>query len=930
MASVDDRRASGRALPSGAAETPAGPDAHLGRRSPAWTERVSVIPYTHVRPAESSALTYCCSSKLRPPRPTHRDIVRERLLERLIAPDEPPMLLLHAPAGYGKTLLMAQAREECERRGVATAWLSLDEGDRGEAAFVAALEGALQESELPNQDDEVDLLARLGRLQPPLVMFIDDYHRARTTETDRLLAQIATRAALGARFVVASRVRPQTGFAALLVREAVAVLGPDALAFDDGDLEALALTQSISATAEAFVRKADGWPAMLVLARAGAAQADKPSAILSSSPALAEYLDQELLDALGPDELALLHDSAIPDEITPALVACLTDPDDGWPVLEALASRTQLMVRGNGDHYRINPVLRDHLRARLQRSDAARVRLLHARAAHHYLEHGADVAAARHALQSGDSAVIERLLARTSVLRLAFKGGISILGMIKAVRPELSGDLPHLAFAEIYLLLFANRTRLAAEKFRKIRQRTIESSGVGKPGNFMEADALVVEALIDAYTDRFSLEKIKTIEQRLTAMEEADETLLAVVRELKLWGEYWSGNFLASDGVAHFLRPETPDADTTYVEIYGHFALGMSALERGDLDESERHHRRASDLAVVLNGPRASQARTARLLLAEVAYDRNQLERSRNLIDGLLDEVEREDSWFDIFASAYTTASHLAFSQSFDAALGVLDRADVTAARIGLDHLTELATAQRLKLAVMAGKISYAREQYDALAAADLLEAPVTAEVARWRITVPALMAAARFHLATDDPERALARIAQMPIRREGHQQNRRMLEAHLLSAVAHYRLSRWEAAASEIAKALPIAAQTGLERAFIDLGEWLAEPFDWMLRRPSGATDLARRLRPLLDGGASRPTSSSAVRLATPGMLLSTREYEVLVMMATGKTYKEVASDLALSVNTVMTHRKKLYEKLGSNSRSRVLSRARSLGLIP
>jgi LuxR family maltose regulon positive regulatory protein len=175
-----------------------------------------------------------------------------------------------------------------------------------------------------------------------------------------------------------------------------------------------------------------------------------------------------------------------------------------------------------------------------------------------------------------------------------------------------------------------------------------------------------------------------------------------------------------------------------------------------------------------------------------------------------------------------------------------------------------------------------------------------------------------------------------MQVTLEEHRQTRRILEARLLRAIAHYRLSHWDAVADDLAKALEISSRTGMERVFIDLGESLAAPLDWLLlRRPGiapGEAGLLRRMRSLLDN-ISIPSTATAEG-KSPGQAaslhLSGREFEVLLSIAMGKTYKEVASELHLSINTVMSHRKKLYGRLDCNSRSRALSRARALGLIP
>src|SRR6202042_3546678 len=105
-----------------------------------------------------------------------------------------------------------------------------------------------------------------------------------------------------------------------------------------------------------------------------------------------------------------------------------------------------------------------------------------------------------------------------------------------------------------------NESRRAAETFRKIKIETQHFTG------FMEADALVIDSMIDAYTDQFSIEKITALESKLLGMPSTDEILLAVVRELRLWGEYWSGNFICPTMLSHLLRCRSSRAGAAFVQ----------------------------------------------------------------------------------------------------------------------------------------------------------------------------------------------------------------------------------------------------------------------------------------------------------------------------------------------------------------------------
>lgn len=864
---------------------------------------------------------------------------RHRLRDYLLSPDAPPLVVLHAPAGYGKTTLMAQAFEQCRDSGLSAAWLRLGAKDMS-GALLASLASVLPDP--PEKLSMEALAAAIEEYDKPVHLFVDDFQILRRDEAGPLLGPLIANSPQNLRVIIATRVRLPLNLAGLRVKQLVEILDARVLAFSDDELAALRATRLLPAPIDSLVRRAEGWPAIVAIALDAGAKTGQdglPRAPLPLS-LIAEYLDEEIFEQVPPEWRDMLLRVSILDVLTADVIDAVLGRLDGAQFLDWLSAHG-LLAPDEDDPVgacRLNPLLRDHLAAQLARLDPAAVAALHGRAANFHLDRGAEIRAARHAIRSDDIVVIQRLFENTSILRLGFVGGGALLHMLKDVDLAIARGLPQLVLAEVYLLLMANQRLQASRLFEGLKQETQNFTLVPDIENaaFMAADALVIEMLIAGYADHLTVNMIEIAEHRLGEMPASDEILLLVLRQLKVWAHYWDGNFLHPDKLRDLLwcRPSGPDP--SYVDLYGSFALGVCALERGDLDQAEAHHRHASDLAIRFGGSRGSQAKTARLLLADVAYERNQIERSRNLMEGLIEEVELGEGWFDLYAAAYLTGSSLAFQTSWESALAILDRGEATATRVELDRLRLLMNAQRLKLAVMAGEMELAGRQYDILervGALDLL--PEAGGGLGWRITIPSQLAAARFDLARHEPQKALNRLARMPVRREGHRQNRRLIEIHLLTAIAYDQLGKCDDAVAALDQALKLGAATGMERVFVNLDGMLSKPIDMLLRRrPHAGTEVmefARRLRPLLAGRALPSFGDAA-----PGggvreqPQLSERERDVLNVLATGKTYKEIAYDLQISINTVMTHRKKLYRKLGTSSRSKALSRARSMGLIP
>jgi LuxR family maltose regulon positive regulatory protein len=182
----------------------------------------------------------------------------------------------------------------------------------------------------------------------------------------------------------------------------------------------------------------------------------------------------------------------------------------------------------------------------------------------------------------------------------------------------------------------------------------------------------------------------------------------------------------------------------------------------------------------------------------------------------------------------------------------------------------------------------------------------------------------ARVLLAQGDPEEALAMLG--PVLREAAAKGwaDRRLEALMLQAVAHQAQGENGKAEQTLAEALALAAPGGFVRLFVDEGPPMARLLREAAKRGRGPITYVQQLQAAFEESSGAPAVTQ--NLADP---LTDRELDVLTLLKSDLSGPEIARELMVSLNTMRTHTKNIYSKLGVNSRRSAVSRAEELGLL-
>ena len=355
-----------------------------------------------------------------PPEPRDGLVWRSALVDRLVEANE-PIVMLRAPAGYGKTTILSQWAQADARRCV---WLTLDAAHNDPELLRRDLSAAIT-SVLPIPFDDlaaagqqaspesvaaqIDPDGALRRTPVPIVLVLDDAHRLSATPARRIIDRLMASVPAGSVLALASRdALPQSLVRLRVERRVLEITAPD-MAFNDDEARAALATSGLPArAAQAVIDACEGWPAGICLAGLAAPVGpDRPQRWRAGREQLmVDYLRSEVLAGVDEAGMAFLTRTSILAELSGAMCDAVRDTQGSGLVLRAMRSSNLLVVPLDSQdrRYRYHPLLREALQAELERREPDLLPVLHDRASRWFAAHGDVESAIRHAKLSGDMA----------------------------------------------------------------------------------------------------------------------------------------------------------------------------------------------------------------------------------------------------------------------------------------------------------------------------------------------------------------------------------------------------------------------------------------------------------------------------------------------------------------------------------------------
>ena len=387
------------------------------------------------------------ASKLRVPTVPPWVVARPRLSAVQKAAERSRVVLVSAPAGYGKSTLVAQWSALDPR---ATGWVQLGPGDNDSVVLLAHVVAALERTgpvcdelleELSGRTPRIDevaiplLAADLGEREP-FVLVLDDVHVITARKSRAILACLADEVRSGCQLVLVTRGDPGVPLGRLRASGDVVEIGTALLALDPAETRDVAASTGLElsqAAAGALWERTEGWAAAVALAtlalRGRADGAARAAGLSGDQQQIADYLLEEVLER-QPDHLKkFLLGTSILDHMTAPLCDAVLGTTAAAGSLEDLARSNAFIVSLDDQRecYRYHHLFGDLLRAELKRRHPELLPLYLRRAARWCEEHGLPGEAFAYAHQAGD-------LAHAGRIALAYRDELASRGQIESLR----------------------------------------------------------------------------------------------------------------------------------------------------------------------------------------------------------------------------------------------------------------------------------------------------------------------------------------------------------------------------------------------------------------------------------------------------------------------------------------------------------------
>jgi LuxR family maltose regulon positive regulatory protein len=875
--------------------------------------------------------------KLRVPRLTLEVLRRRRVTGLIDAAVAHRVTVVSGPAGAGKTVACAAwaAARPAARQ---PAWLTVDAEDREPARFwpyvLAALVraravGADEAGQLagaPPETYPLRIVLAARSLADPVVLVVDDVHELAGSAALAGLDLLIKHAPAGLRLVLSGRCPPGLALSRLRVAGEVADIGAADLACTPEEADAyvamLGLALPPAQRAELMTRT-QGWMAGLRLAvMSGPADAAPPG---TAAPAVIDYVRDEVLGRQSPQTRAFLLKTSVAASLPGGLADALTGGrGTGARTLERLA-RENILVEPSGPgsaEYRYHPMLREVLTAELCRDQPDEVPVLLGRAARWHAARGQAVEAVRIAAQAGDWEFGVRLLAQAGAGVLAPDGPAELESVLAAFPPEYRAGAAPVAAALAAARLWQGDAEGAAPHLdcalRSLRELDREARGIVGP--WITA-LLVMQGAGPAGAGPGGLSGSWSAAERAAAA-------AASVPQYRTAGLLWF-----AVGCALLRRWEARPAALALAHASAQLAAGslpglraralawqaLAAAGCGELAAADRLTAEAA------GGPAADQREVA----CPVALARAQVCVARDELDAAAERLDEADQLAGSQAAGEPSAAaisgllraHGAAAEA-DPAATALSIARLRAARApGDEVLGRLLAVLEAGLALAAGE----RERAGLILAGDggaLAPAGGAGPAA-----AAARLGRARLLLATGDDKGALEAVDGWLDGTDPSVTLRDRVGALLIAAVARRRLSQVTEAAQHIEQALLLAEPEGAYRVFLDGGPSVRSAMTVLVPPTSRCAGFAGRVLERFDGQPPRLVAPAPS--GPSGLPLTGSELAVLRFLPSHMTNQEIAEALFLSINTVKTHLRSAYRKLGVINRRQAIARGRRLDLL-
>jgi LuxR family maltose regulon positive regulatory protein len=897
-------------------------------------------------------------TKLYRPRNGSDLIPRARLIERLNDGLNGKVTLISAPAGFGKTTLLAQWLQTIDRP---TAWLSLDENDNELRVFVQSFTAALQ-SVFPDAFQAPASLLKGPRIPPPeqmanllindladlpddIILVLDDYHLIHSSEVHTLVNLLIEHMPFQLHLVLATRSDPPLPLARWRAKGHLNELRRTDLRFTLEETEAFLMRMlgSVAAheAAGALEERMDGWIAVLRMAALSLRNTSDRAAFIKRlrhypDSSVSSYLVEEILSQQTPALQKILEQTSILEQFCGELCAAMLDSDASNGQVQATLDwleRSNLFLVPLDErqgwyrfHHLFQQLLQRQLQAHISEDEIA---TLHRRASAWYAEQGLIEEAIGHALAAGDTSSAAHLVEAQFFWAFEQEQLVQMERWLRLLPEEQIQGSPILLIARAWIVQAQGQLK-DLPRLLTAAEQLLGAGGIG--GMDLEnPQSRILHALIATLWSQFqyftgrtqaSLESARSALEWIPAGEE-------YIASLALIFLAWSNQTIGQEDVAllelnNALRERSTHLNSTARLLFAQANVYLAAGKLHQVEHTARHL-----LQIAQEADMALSQHFAHWFLGVVHYEWNKLDAAAYHFSAVIANQHQAHFWV-----VQDAMRGLALTYQ---AQGLSTQAQETA-RALLEWVQKQNNIRGLMTA-------YAFCGHLALLQTEVEEASQWLEMAGDQEVLGPMMfledppiTTVRFLLAKGDDAsvaQGQALLTQLLQHVEAIHNTRKTIQVLALQAWAHDQQDREIEALDVLERALTLARPGGFMRTFADLPP-LAKVLHELRKRRKARHSVDKNLDAYLQDILAAMSPVALQTVPTKELLeqeglepLTSREMQILHLIDEDLTNKEIARKLVVTPGTVKVHTNNVYRKLSVNNRRAAVTLAKALGFL-
>ena len=891
---------------------------------------------TMVAKKNAATMTNLLYTKIQLPPVRANHTHRQRLLNQINHDQHKQLVLVSAPAGFGKSSCLIEWAHTLQRDGFDVAWCALDDQDNDPARFATYLLHAFRLlrgsfEALPSADDQISVQEAINTIAAlsqqhdrPVALILDDYHLITVPDIHDALSRLCLHLPPNMRLAIGTRADPPLHLARLRAQDKIAEIRLSDLRFSDEELaEWLESTLDwlpSNALISQLEKLTEGWAAALSLIMMAFKQHNTPhdeqlldrhlTRYSQTQRHIFDYFAQEVLEQQPAVIRDFLLDTCVLNRLHPELCQAVTGRADAPLLLNQLAGDSLFILPLSGTEpvYRYHHLFEAFLRQYHELRDLPHYQQQHRRAATWFAANESIVEAVEHALAAEDFDYAAKLIETRAWETLTGRGELmTIVNWVPRFTEPVLAEHVRLCLYFSRALYLTGHVQESETYIRLATEQLAHEPNDGANQSALEAIACNCRATLAAYRGNIAT-SLNWIEQAHALRESVDDLSRVHITNTGAFIRYLMGDV----SEAHRAYQETlalaRRIDNHFLILDVQFYLAQIELLMGDLrtvqDRCEgilaQYPRKLGVLSPVM------------LPLAAALYQRNHPTEAESVLREAL-TLAAQANLPDTQFFAHVALSEILLARGeFAEAEASIAQAWHFAQNYRSPMVNSIVSAAEARLWLRTGHLN------DALAWANGYE---DTEPTGYHRDYENLMLA-QVRLAQGDHARAQEVLLSIIEKATIADRMRTVIEGHILQALAFQAGNDPYAAQSALIQALELAAPHGFVRLFLDAGL----PLHRLLRDITQAHadhNAARYARDLLAEAQQAETPQHPVDTLTE------RQIEVLHYMAQGASNQDIADTLVISLGTVKSHIHQIMNKLDAQNRTEAVSKARNLNIL-